>query len=543
MKKLYLLLFLSMTTITFAQEDAWVYFKEKSNVQTYLDSPLKMLTQRAIDRRANQKIPFDLKDIPIDQTYINNIKSVAGITVMAKSKWLNALHIRGTQTAINGLKTIDFVDKVDFANKSLNGTGRFIQSNKINRLTQARAITKVEETAVNYNYGVSSNQITMLKGDLLHQQNYTGSGKVIAILDAGFPGVNTTAPFKRLRDNNQILGGYDFVNRKEDFYASNSHGTSVLSTMGGYIDNSLVGTAPDASFYLFITEDENAENPVEESLWVEAAEKADSLGVDIINSSLGYFDFDNSSYSHTYAQMDGQTTFISRGAEIAFSRGMMVVISGGNSGSSINPHIAAPADAVSVLTIGAVNSSKSRVSFSSIGPSYDSRIKPDVMAQGFATVLSNEFGQITTANGTSFSSPVIAGMVACLWQALPDKTNKEIRAIIVESADRFTSPDNNYGYGIPDFSLAVAKNLSARDFIANDFYIYPNPTKDLVQLPVPKDFNNGKVYFYSTLGKKVLEENINKESSFISLQSLSNGVYFYTFETDSFVKNGKIIKQ
>jgi subtilisin family serine protease len=238
--------------------------------------------------------------------------------------------------------------------------------------------------------------------------------------------------------------------------------------------------------------------------------------------------------------MDGKTTFISRGSEIAFSRGMMVVISAGNEGNTSNPHVAAPADAVSVLTIGAVNSSKVRVGFSSIGPSFDNRIKPDVMAQGLAAAVSNQTGGITTANGTSFSSPILAGMVACLWQALPNKTNKEIRQIIIQSGDRFSSPDNQYGYGTPNFSTALNRGLSTKDFSESYFYMYPNPTTDFVTFP--ESFNSGKIIFYTVLGQKVLEKNISGEPHFISLQSLRSGLYLYTFEVDATFKSGKILK-
>lgn len=543
MKKLYSFLFLFLTTIVFSQEDAWVYFKSKTDSQTYFDSPLKMLSQRAIDRRTNQNIALDSKDIPIDYNYIKQVKASNGITVMAKSKWLNALHVRGTQTAILNLKSLDFVQKVVFANTSLNTSDKVISSSKSNITSKSVALSNSAKIAVTYNYGNSGNQIGMLNGNLLHQQNYTGSGKIIAILDGGFPGVNTVAPFQRLRDNNQILGGYDYVNRSDNFYTSSSHGTSVLSTMGGYVENELIGTAPDASYYLFITEDSNNENPVEESLWVEAAERADSLGVDIINTSLGYFDFDNSAYNHTYNDMNGKTNFITLGADIAFSRGMMVVVSAGNSGSTSNPNIAAPADGVSVLTIGSVTGSRTRTGSSSIGPSFDNRVKPDVMAQGAPAVVSNEYGTVTTANGTSFSSPIIAGMVACLWQALPDKTNEEIRQLIIASSDRFANPDVLYGYGIPDFNLALTNDLQVTTIDKNSLYIYPNPVSDYIKITIPTQINEGKMFFYTTLGQKVFERKINNQSDLISLKALNSGVYFYTFESDTFIKSGKIIKQ
>ncbi len=536
MKKYALLFFLLCTKIAFSQEDAWVYFNAKSNAETYYGSPLQMLSQRALDRRTNQHIALDFKDIPINPTYINQIKGSLGITVKAKSKWLNALHIRGSQANINALKQLSFVDKIDFANKSLNLSG------KTAKLFKAKRPSKIKKAKVEFAYGTSENQIKMLNGDALHQQNFTGSGKVIAIMDAGFPGVNTTQPFQRLRDNNQILGGYDFVSRSPDFYTLDSHGTSVLSCIAGYQEDKLVGTAPDASFYLFITEDDNSENPIEESLWVEAAEKADSLGVDIIQTSLGYFEYDNPNYSHTYSDMNGTTAIISKGAEIAFSRGMIVVAAAGNEGGTSEPHIGGPADAQSVIAVGAVASNETKANFSSIGPSFDGRIKPDVMAQGVSAFLSDQNGNIITGNGTSFSSPITAGMIACLWQALPDRTNEEIRQLVLQSADKHIEPDNLYGYGIPDFSLALANGLLMEDSPTDYFVAYPNPTINTVSISFPENFNNGKVVLYSVIGKKVLEQNISKQLESFSLESLSNGVYFYKISSDTFSKTGKIIK-
>ncbi|WP_319800515.1 S8 family peptidase [Flavobacterium sp. N2469] len=450
MRYCYTFLLVFISTLTFAQgEDAWVYFTGKPNSQDFFNNPSQTLSQRALDRRTNQNIVLNISDAPIEITYVNQVKASAGISVMAQSKWLNALHVRGTQASITALKAFVFIDKIVFADKALNTTAK---------PAAVHSITQTKEklnTTIDYAYGNSTNQIQMLNGQVLHQQNYTGSGKIIAVLDGGFPGVNTAQPFKHLRDNNLILGGYDYVNRNADFYSGNSHGTSVLSTMGGYTENSLVGTAPDASYYLFITEDNASENPVEESYWVEAAEQADAFGVDIITTSLGYFGYDDPSYSHTYNDMNGTTNFISRAAEIAFSKGMIVLASAGNEGTTVEPRIGGPADAVSVITIGSVNASKVKAGSSSIGPSFDNRIKPDVMAQGVAAVVSNAAGNIGTANGTSFACPIMAGMAACLWQAFPSKNNKEIRQMILQSADRYTNPDNNYGYGIPNFGSTL----------------------------------------------------------------------------------------
>ena len=537
MRKFYLFLFVVFTISGFSQQDAWVYFNAKPNAQFYFDSPLTILSQRALDRRTSQNIALDFKDIPVEASFVSQVTRSAGISVMARSKWLNAVHVRGSQVAINALATFSFISKIDFANKTLNQVGRMAKPFKL------KQNGKSKKTKVDYAYGSSSNQVIMLNGQALHQQNYTGSGKIIAIMDSGFPGVNTTQPFQRLRDNGKILGGYNFVLRDANFYSGDSHGTSVLSTIGGYVENSLVGTAPDASYYLFITEDDTSENPVEESLWVEAAEKADSLGVDIISTSLGYFDFDNPAYDHTYNDMNGTTTFMSRGAEIAFSRGMIVVTSAGNSGASkSNPHIAVPADAVSVIAVGAVNSSKSRVSFSSIGPSFDGRIKPDAMAQGQAAVVSDALGNIVTANGTSFSGPILAGMVACLWQALPQKTNQQIKDIILKSSDKFLSPNNEYGYGIPDFGLALSTSLTSESFVNADFIVYPNPFSDFVTVSLPSTFQSGTIFIYSLIGQKILEEKITPQSTVISLKALDKGMYLYKMESTGLSKSGKIIK-
>jgi subtilisin family serine protease len=533
MKYNFTFLLLIFSVAMFSQQDAWVYFKDKPSAQTYLDTPSKMLSQRALDRRTNQNISLDLRDVPVEQSYINQIKSSAGISIMAQSKWMNALHIRGTEANILALKTLLFVDKVVFADKTLNTSSKRVSQNQVSQTNNKL------KTTTDYAYGSSASQIQMLNGQVLHQQNKTGSGKIIAVLDAGFPGVNTAQPFKKLIDNNQILGGYDFVNKNENFYTGNNHGTMVLSTMGGYKENELVGTAPDASYYLFITEYAPTENPVEESYWVEAAEKADSLGVDIITTSLGYFSFDNANYSHTYSDMNGSTNFISRGAEIAFSKGIIVVASAGNEGATAEPHIGAPADAVSVLTVGAVMDSKVKSNFSSVGPSYDGRIKPDVMAQGTAAVVSDTAGNIVTVNGTSFSCPIMAGMIACLWQAYPLKTNKEIRQMVLKSSDRYAVPDTNYGYGIPNFG----STLGVENFqvAATVFSVFPNP----VQTTVSFLFENStaSVSIYSVLGQKLVEQQITSQNPVLSVEALKSGLYFYTFDADGVHKTGKIIKQ
>lgn len=537
MKRILLLISGLISITAFSQEDAWIFFNAKPNAQYYYDNPLQMLSQRALDRRTTQNIALDIKDVPLHQPYVDQITASAGITVLAKSKWLNALHIKGTQTDISALTALAFVDHVQYANRSLNPGGR-----KAIKTENTKTSNKFLDIQADYDYGTSANQIQMLNGHILHQQNYTGAGKIIAIMDAGFPGVNTTAPFQRLRDNGLILGGYDFVNNSPNPYTGYHHGTQVLSDMGGYVSGQLVGTAPDAKYYLFITEDAGSESPIEESNWVEAAEMADSLGVDVINTSLGYFTYDNPNYSYTYADMNGTTSFISRAADIAFTRGMICVNSAGNSGSSGNPHIATPADAALVLTVGAVNSTKVRAGFSSIGPSFDGRIKPDLMAMGAASVVATQTGAITTNNGTSFACPILAGAITSFWSAFPTKTNAEIVQMVKQSADRFSSPDNNYGYGIPDFQLALNNALPVSGFSAEKFGLYPNPAHDFVTVSNPKGSIGSEIIMYNNLGQVIFWQKLTASIQNISLQDISSGIYYYTIASAEGKQNGKIIK-
>ncbi|NHM02582.1 S8 family serine peptidase [Flavobacterium difficile] len=538
MKKQYFLLLLVVVNFSFAQiQDAWVYFNDKPSAATFLANPLTMLTQRSLDRRTAQNIALDITDVPVEQSYITQISAATGITVMAKSKWLNALHIRGTQTDIQALTAFSFVNAVKFANHSLNPNGRISTVSTINK-----PVNKQYEVQTTYNYGGSQNQIEMLNGHLLHQQNFTGQGKIIAVLDSGFTGVDTAAPFQDLITNNQILGGYNFPDRNANYFSRHNHGTNVLSTMGAFVDGQLVGTAPSAKYYLFITEDVNSENPVEESYWVEGAELADYYGADIINSSLGYFGYDNPAYSHVYADMTGNKTFASRGANMAFNKGIVVVVSAGNSGATANPHIASPADAFGALTIGAVDNLEAYASFSSIGPSFDGRIKPDVCAKGAATTVSTTTGTITTASGTSFSSPVMAGMVATFWSAMPNLTAQQVVSFIRQSADNFNAPTSQKGYGIPDFqqALNIALNIETITTTENTI-VYPNPAENQITFQLEKN-QKGKVCLYDVLGQKIIEKEISSTNNTIDIQNLSNGVYYYNFESNKVFK-GKIIKK
>lgn len=532
---MYVVLLVFSFTAFAQEEDAWVYFTDKPNAATQLNTPLNFLTQRALDRRANQGIALNINDVPIHQPYIDQITAANGITVKAKSKWLNCVHVRGSITDINALEALPFVANVFFADNSLNS-----------KMAIPKTITPVNKTLdvqTNFNYGNSDNQIQMLNGHLLHQANYTGTGKIIAVLDSGFINVNTAAPFQRLFTNNLILGGYNFVSQNTNVYSLHNHGTATLSCMGGFVDGELVGTAPDAQYYLFVTEDVTEENPVEESYWVQAAEEADRLGADVISTSLGYFQFDNPNYGHTYSDFTGDYAFASKGANIAFSKGMVVVASAGNSGNSTVPfnHIGVPAEATNVLAVGAVQPNEAYAAFSSIGPSFDGRIKPDVMAQGQSVIVANTSGNLVTSSGTSFSCPILAGAIACFWQAIPWASNAQIVQLVKQSADRYATPTPQFGYGIPDFQLALQlAALSTSENHLEQFRFFPNPTNDSVTFMNPNTNIGNAIQLYNNLGQLVFSSTMENPVQTFSLENLHAGVYYFTISNTNF--QGKIIK-
>ncbi len=521
---------------TFAQQDAWVYLTDKDNVEESISNPISILTQKAIDRKSAHSIVIDERDVPVNESYISQLKLQTGIMVMAKSKWFNAVHVRGSKTDLDALSSLPFISYIDFADKSLNNARSNEHQNKF----------ELESVSTDFNYGNALNQIEMFNGDKLHLADYTGTGMTVAVLDAGFTNVHTMSAFQRLRDAGSILGTYDFVNRDSDVYTNttSSHGTLVLSDMAGHAQDQFVGTAPDAAYYLFITEDAPFENPVEESYWVEAAERADSLGVNVINTSLGYTTFDNPNYNYSTSDMDGNTAFITRGANIAFEKGMLLINSAGNSGNSSWGIVGAPADAPGVLTVGAVDANGNYASFSSRGDNSQPTQKPDVVAQGQASFVITQNNTIITSNGTSFSSPILAGGAVCLWQALPTLTNEQIMQLIRGSASQHNNPDYYLGYGIPDLEMALANGLLLVDHEDSelDLRIYPNPVSDEIQLIVPAD-EKVSIYIFDVLGKLVVESYFDNVKSSVDIFSLSKGIYIAKLQSGNLSNTIKLIKE
>ncbi|WP_046757486.1 S8 family serine peptidase [Kordia jejudonensis] len=539
MKKLIILSFLVVSSFSFAQtQHAWVYFTDKADVANSLANPTTILTQKAIDRKTNHGVAIDERDVPVNESYITQVKNQTGITVRAKSKWFNCVHVLGTQTDIDNLLNLSFVNQIVYVDRSLNTMNRSATSNTIKK-TEDKF-----ETLVMYNYGDGSNQAAMIKIDKLHELDYTGEGVTVAVMDSGFPNVNTMAAFQRLRDNGDLLNGYDFVDRTADVYAytGNMHGTTVLSDMAGYVDGQFVGTAPDASYYLFRTEDAGSETPLEESNWVEAAERADSLGVDVVNTSLGYNRFDDSRYDYTTADMDGNTAFITKGANIAVEKGMLIVNSAGNSGNDGTwGIITAPADG-NGFTIGAVDPSGNYATFSSRGRTPNVPVKPDVVAQGQSVYVISSTGNIGISNGTSFSSPIIAGAMACLVQAFPNKTNLELMQLVRESSSIYANPTIQLGHGIPNFELAF-QTLSTPESLDPDvIQVFPNPAKAIVYINLPTSSKNVTITLGTLVGKTIQTQKIDANTH-IDISQLAAGMYLLRIEANGTQLTKKLIKQ
>tara|TARA_R100001369_G_scaffold81213_1_gene112126 strand:+ start:778 stop:2403 length:1626 start_codon:yes stop_codon:yes gene_type:complete len=537
---LLLLLTVFVSQFNYAQEDALVFLeaKDPAVVSQALANPLTILTQEAIDRKQLQGTSIDERDVPLNETYKNQINNATGITVYAKSKWMNAVYVRGSISNINDLLNLEFVTEVEFTDKDLN-------FRKPKGHTPSKLKIENEQSRIEYNYGDAANQTEMLAVDFLHENDFTGEGMVVAFMDNGYPNVMSNPAYATLRNEGRLLGGYDFVDREPNFEGTGSHGASTFSDAAAFLNGEFVGTAPDASYYLFVTEDGFNESPLEEALWVEALERADSLGVDVVNTSLGYQDFDDPDYDHSYEDLDGQTTIGARGANHAFDKGMILVTSAGNDGGGFT-FVGTPGDSPGMLTIGAVDFNGDYAGFSSIGPTVDGRVKPDVMAQGEFAAIVDQFGGVTFSNGTSFSSPIMAGSVASFWQVRPQTSNGEIMQLIRESASMYSNPSDEMGYGIPDFEDAynALLQLSIEDeMLENNFALYPNPVTTEVNISFPKRYTEATFYLYNVLGEQVKKARISSQNNQVDVSYLSAGVYIATIQTGTEKTSFKLIKK
>ncbi|MBP7498016.1 MAG: S8 family serine peptidase, partial [Bacteroidales bacterium] len=473
--------------------------------------------------------------------------------------------IKGADSiSISKINTFNFVSKVEkvydyslilkknkkYSNKDLNVDFESIKQGS----EKYKGLSKINSTQIiieeNQNFGYSFEQNNVIGIDYLHNCGFKGTGVDIAVLDAGYINADKLQIFDSLFQRNRIKGFKDFDDVGKTVFNSSLHGTMVLSVMGGNIPGIYYGAAPCSNYWLLRTENALSEFIVEEDNWIAAAEYADSIGADIINSSLGYTVFDDSTQSYKYKDMDGKTARISKAADIAVAKGLFVVNSAGNSGAYEWKYIGAPADAQGVVSVGAIDLKRRLASFSSVGPTFDGRIKPDLVAPGLGVAASNYNNDIISVNGTSFSSPILAAGVACLMQAFPDKTNVEINKALKESASKAFNPDFNYGYGIVNFAAAF-KILSGKEININmdNFMISPNPFSENISIIIHSyDSSEVVIDIYDINGKKVYNtNNVYKLKGYTyillkDLETLSNGLYYLTITSNnSFVKR-KLMK-
>ncbi|WP_381527507.1 S8 family serine peptidase [Spirosoma soli] len=518
-----------------------VLLRDKSNTPYSVNRPEQFLSQRSLLRRQKQNIAIQERDLPVNPTYVAQIRQ-AGAKIWFTSRWLNAVLVEASDSTIARVQTLSFVQGLEFGRSLANA--RVSTTTPLNATSEAGSYAKFGDFQP-INYGNSALQVTQIGADVMHQQGYRGEGMLIGVLDAGFLNANRVGFLKPLFNENRIVATYDFVNKETSVYEDDSHGLSCLSAIAAAADNQLYGTAFKASFVLLRTEDAGSESRIEEANWLFGAEFADSVGVDVISSSLGYTQFDDGISSYTYQNMDGKTALSTRAAQIATETGMVVVVAAGNEGNGSWRYLSAPSDAASVLAIGAVTQVGQRASFSSFGPSADGRVKPDLAARGQGTVIGSPGGQILMGNGTSFATPLVAGLAAGFWQAHPDLTAGQVTESLRRSGSQYATPDSELGYGIPNFAQA---SVAAESF--NQLLLFPNPFNDTQSLAVRWGELAPNTPVDATLadmaGRIVWRNQYTKNETTLFVLpklNLSAGMYFMTLVAGDKKRTLKVVKQ
>ncbi len=515
--KYLILVFTFASTAVCAQFKAIVYLKDKPHQESFA------LSKLASERRAKSGVFYDNTDFPVNTDYVDQIKA-SGVTVIRSSKWMNALLVESKQRIDWGM--FPFVSKVELIEKK----------------KHSRSIMSTEvigrETA-----GFSDKNFKIHNGKFLADHGYTGKGMRIALFDDGFQGVDTVAGFAKLRNEGRIAFTKNYI-EDSSIYRYDQHGTQTLSVMAGYLPGQFMGTAVDATYFIFVTENFFSETPVEEFNWAAAAETADSLGADVISSSLGYTDFNDPYPDHTKDQLDGRTTIVSQAAILAARKGILVVNSAGNYGSQFWRKIGPPADADSILAVGAVKVDSTIGSFSSMGPTADGRLKPEVVSLGVSTAVIRNAGELAESNGTSFACPIIAGLSASLWQSEPQLSNMEIRQIVMASGDRYGRADTIYGNGIPNFGSALGILKGYQDEL-----VYPNPSSGNLFLETGALTGIVDFKLYSSIGQLINSTTIDiKPFTRLELNGLvpagtSTGTYFLSIKSEMKTRHHALIIQ
>lgn len=488
-----ILVTLHFFSYTFSQDNRYfIYFRDKNNSPYSLSQPSQYLSPEAIMRRQQAGIPVTVKDLPVNPAYLDSLRA-GGAQVLMASRWFNGALVEATSSQLTGIMKLSFVD------------ASFKTSRKSTPESGARVSSAIQSLSP-ADYGPSFSQVSLIGADRMHAEGIKGRGILIAVIDAGFRNADTLSVFDSLFINNRVVATYDFVDREEDVFNDHEHGTEVLSVLAGYREGELIGTAWQANYLLLRSENAAIESLGEEYYWVRAAEYADSAGAKIISSSLGYNEFDDPATSHTYSDMNGNKTVITRAADIAASKGILVVNSVGNEGILPWHYLIAPADGDSVLAVGAVDAAGRYAVFSSAGPAADGRIKPDVCAQGVAVTVAAYTGGTKSMNGTSFAAPLITGLAAGLWQEFPSLSNMDLVYYLRRASSWYTSPDNQCGYGIPDYAIAARLIREGRK---DQISLIPNPVEAgniVLCLPEEETGNRLTVTVYDTRGRMVSEE-------------------------------------
>lgn len=531
--KLSLLLVIIISSAASAQVSQYfVFFKDKTGTPFSLTSPSQFLSERSIARRQKQGITITEEDLPVNPSYATQV-SAAGATVFYASRWWNGVLIEANASALTTINALPFVSHYTLVAPGKKMTGGRIRNNKHKKSTSA-------------DEPVNQTQLDQIGLDDMHAMGYTGEGIRIAIFDSGFTGVNLTEPFSLLFTEGRVKQTYNFVNNNTEVYQNHSHGTEVLSVMAANTIGVYTGGVHKAEYLLYITEDVTSEYRVEEFNWIIAAERSDSAGADVINSSLGYYDFDDPTMNYTKADLDGKTAVITQAARKAIEKGIVVVTSAGNEGGNSWKLVTPPADADGILAAGSVNSQGEISGFSSVGPTADSRIKPDVVAMGAGTSVIRANGSLGNASGTSLASPLIASLAAGILQAFPILTAEEVYEAIVYSASQASKPDNQMGYGLPHF-MAVNNYIEGKQS-EEIVSVYPNPVtgnsfriklKTLTESPL-------QIVIFDSQGKRAEEYShsitwLNNPLEY-DLSKLQAGLYLIRITAGSQITTLKFVK-
>jgi subtilisin family serine protease len=534
----------------------WVFFADKGNeTQNYFQKPSNVVSEKSLNRRAKvlseDKI-ISQRDLPVNQSYIDQLQSV-GFQLKQKSKWFNGVSGWIKSSQLSQISFLPFIKQMDIVYRFRSDK---FEEESVNELPKGQNENLLKPSGTHsFNYGQSLVQLNVITVPQVHDLGYTGAGITICLMDAGFDRWTTHQVF----DSMNVIATWDFVDGNSDVENGNlgagKHGTNTLSLVGGYYEGQLIGPAFSADFILARTEDIYSETPIEEDNWIAALEWADSIGVDITSTSLGYIDFDPPYPSYTWEDMDGNTTRITNGADYAASLGIFVVNSAGNEGYNASHNtLGAPADGDSVIAAGAVNSSGTRSSFSSVGPTVDGRIKPDLMAMGSNNYVAcyNNNSCYDNGGGTSYSCPMIAGAAALLLQADPSLTPMQLAEVMKNTASQSTNPDNLYGWGIVNTYAALQSLLTGNvetDELPENYYLlqnYPNPFNPSTKIRFAVlEKSNVKLYLHDILGNElgiILNEEVNPGVKEVELNgnNLASGVYLVRMITNNYQQTIKI---